>query len=140
MFSWCSHCCVELLRRGVHNGSELIAGAYEKFEWQDVAVRQVEQIWFVQKWLWSSTMSPYEQRFVDVKFTGGVSGFVTGCHMKIFHFCSGNSDCNVLLPALPPIRSTFTALDHLLPLLPWPFSAIATTTTTTSTTASAGDL
>ncbi|KAJ0690921.1 putative NEMP family protein [Helianthus annuus] len=31
----------------------------------------------VHKGLWSSTMSPYEQRFVDVKFTGGMSGSVT---------------------------------------------------------------
>ncbi|XP_076917148.1 uncharacterized protein LOC143577097 [Bidens hawaiensis] len=31
----------------------------------------------VHKGLWSSTMSPYEQRFVDVKFIGGLSGSVT---------------------------------------------------------------
>lgn len=31
----------------------------------------------VHKGLWSSTMSTYEQRFIDVKFVGGVSGSVT---------------------------------------------------------------
>ncbi|KAK1426135.1 hypothetical protein QVD17_14804 [Tagetes erecta] len=31
----------------------------------------------VQKGLWSSVMSPYEQRYLDVKLTGGVSGSLT---------------------------------------------------------------
>lgn len=30
----------------------------------------------IHKGLWTSTMSPYEERYVDVKFAGGISGSV----------------------------------------------------------------
>ncbi|KAI3743371.1 hypothetical protein L1987_61078 [Smallanthus sonchifolius] len=49
-----------------HRNASLGLCQCEKDDWRSV-----------QKGLWSSTMSPYEQRFVDVKFIGRVSGSVT---------------------------------------------------------------
>ena len=31
----------------------------------------------VQNWIWSSVMSPYEDRYVDLKFVGEFSGSMT---------------------------------------------------------------
>ncbi|KAI3512060.1 hypothetical protein L1887_19224 [Cichorium endivia] len=49
-----------------HQNASLGSGKCEKDDWR-----------FIKKGSWSSIMSPYEQRFVDVKFVGGVSGSVT---------------------------------------------------------------
>ncbi|KDP39654.1 hypothetical protein JCGZ_02674 [Jatropha curcas] len=49
-----------------HRNASLGLCHCEKDEWKAV-----------QKGLWSSVMSPYEERYVDVKFTGEISGSVT---------------------------------------------------------------
>ncbi|XP_024982700.1 uncharacterized protein LOC112519028 [Cynara cardunculus var. scolymus] len=49
-----------------HRNASLGLCQCEKDDWRSI-----------QKGFWSSVMSPYEQRFVDVKFVGGVSGSVT---------------------------------------------------------------